>query len=335
MPADAAHTPPVPAVVGATASGKSLVADLMAQRLGFAVLSADSMQVYAGMDVGTGKVPVEQRHVDYYGLDIADPACPYSVASFQQYGRSVIERLFSEGSGCVVCGGTGLYIKALLDDMVFPAGEQVGNPVRDKYNQLVDEHGPHHVWGMLNDVDPASAQAIDPHDAKRIVRAFEMLETGVSYAEQKEAFSQIGAYYPACYIGLRVEPDVLRARIDARVEDMFAQGLVEETERLRAAGADEGLTAKKAIGYAQANAYLDGRMTLDEAKESVKVATHQYAKRQRTWFRKDARITWLDADDNSAEAFEALACEALDVYERACVQLERPDGTDEACGVVS
>ena len=316
MSADRVYSQLVPAVVGPTASGKSLVAELMAQQLGFAVLSADSMQVYRGMDVGTNKVPPNQRMVAYYGLDIADPAQPFSVANYQAYGRDVIEQLWASKSNCVVCGGTGLYVKALLDDMIFPEGEQVDNKVRDAYNQLVEQHGSEYVWDMLNEVDPASAAAIDPRDAKRIVRAFEMRDTGVSYAEQKAAFAHIGAYYPACYIGLLVEPDELRRRIDERVDDMFEHGLLEETELLRAAGADAGMTAGKAIGYAQAYSYLDGTMTLDEAKESVKIATHQYAKRQRTWFKKDKRIVWLDANDMCSDSMELCARQALEVYER-------------------
>lgn len=312
---------PVVVVCGPTASGKSELAQRIAEHLGASVLSADSMQIYRGMDVGTGKVlPAEQR-VPHFGIDIVRPGEPYSASLFQRYGRGVVDGLDAEGRPCIVCGGTGFYIRAVLDDYRFPAGDQVGNAVRDRYNSLVRSAGPQAVWRELNARDPESAALIHPNDAKRVVRAFELLEDGTSYARQHAGLKTIRPFYPAVYLGLAVEPSVLRARIDARVERMFDNGLVEEVRGLLDQGLRGALTAGQAIGYKQVVAFLDGAVGLEACKDQIKVATHQYAKRQRTWFRKDARITWLGADELD---FGMLTKSALRVIGRTIDALHEP-----------
>ena len=300
-------------VVGPTASGKSDLAQEIARELNGCVLSADSMQIYRGMDIGTGKLLSHEQYVPHYGLDLADPVESYSVAVFQEYGRKLIDEQLAMGKAVVVCGGTGFYIRALIDEFNFPAGNQDDNPVREKYSRLLEEIGPHALWEELKRVDPASAEVVHENDTKRVIRAFELLADGTSYSKQKEAFQKIPQHYPATFIGLKVEPAILNARIDHRVDKMVAAGLVEEVRGLLSQGFREGLTAQHAIGYKEIVAYLDGECSLEEAIASIKISTHRYAKRQRTWFRKDLRIHWISADEYD---LSRLTRQSLDIIEK-------------------
>lgn len=300
-------------VVGPTASGKSDLAQEIARELNGCVLSADSMQIYRGMDIGTGKLLSHEQYVPHYGLDLADPGESYSVAVFQEYGRKLIDEQLAMGKAVVVCGGTGFYIRALIDEFNFPAGNQDDNPVREKYSRLLEEIGPHALWEELKRVDPASAEVVHENDTKRVIRAFELLADGTFYSKQKEAFQKIPQHYPATFIGLKVEPAILNARIDRRVDKMVAAGLVEEVRGLLSQGFREGLTAQHAIGYKEIVAYLDGECSLEEAIASIKISTHRYAKRQRTWFRKDLRIHWISADEYD---LSRLTRQSLDIIEK-------------------
>lgn len=293
---------PVIVIVGPTASGKTDLAKLIALSVDGEVVSADSMQVYRGMDIGTGKLPVKERLVAHHGFDLVDPGEPYSAALFQTYARGCFEDISSRGKRALLCGGTGFYVRAAIDDYVFPEGEQVDNPIRDRYNAIARIEGAESLWRLLYERDPRSAEIIPPRDVKRVVRAFELLESGSSYASQKEKLASIPQLVPAVFIGLQVDPDLLRRRIDARVDSMFEMGLVEEVEGLLNAGFREGITAPQAIGYKEVVSALDGNITMDEARQKIKIATHRYAKRQRTWFRKEARIHWIDANEFDGNA---------------------------------
>ena len=292
---------PVICIVGPTASGKSAVAQAVALVLDGEVVSADSMQVYRCMDIGTSKIPEADRQVAHYGLDLVDPGEPFSAALFQDYARERFFDIGSRGKQPILCGGTGFYIRAAMDDYDFPKGEQVGNPLRDEMNAFAREKGAQALWERLAAVDRRSADIIPPNDVKRVVRAFELLDEGLTYADQREKLSSIEQFWPGWFFGLSVNPEILRKRIDDRVDEMVQQGLVEEVESLIARGFREGVTAQYAIGYREITAYLDGQLTFDEAINSIKVNTHRYAKRQRTWFRKDKRIMWLDADEFDAD----------------------------------
>lgn len=303
---------PVICVVGPTASGKSDLAQALCVKLDGEVVSADSMQVYCGMDIGTGKVPASERKVPHHGLDLVDPGEPYSAALFQAYARSCFSEIDERGKRCVLAGGTGFYVRAAVDDYDFPRGEQVENPVRERYKRYAEEKGAAALWELLRERDERSASEVHQNDVKRVIRALELLDEGVSYAQQKENLQHLALAVPARFIGLSVDPDVLRARIDRRIDRMVAEGLVEEVKTLLNQGFRAGVTAPYAIGYKEIVASLDGACTLEEAVEQIKVATHRYAKRQRTWFRKDTRIRWLDADDFDAER---LCAQALDVLQ--------------------
>lgn len=302
---------PVIVIVGPTASGKSACAIEVAKRLGGEVISADSMQVYRGMDIGTGKVPPSERRVPHWGLDLVDPGQPYSAALFQAYARERISDIFSRGKVPILCGGTGFYVRAVIDDYQFPAGEQLDNPVRESYNRMLEERGALALWQELQRLDPESAQVIHPNNSKRVVRALELLEAGESYSRQKEALSDIGEAIPALQFGLSVERKVLYDRIDRRVEDMVAEGLVGEVEGLLSAGFREGLCAPQAIGYKEVVAALEGRCSLDEAMAAVQQASRRYAKRQISWFKRDRRIYWIEATYCSAEQIAGLIVEKV------------------------
>ena len=300
---------PVICIVGPTASGKSELAQRLAVALDGEIVSADSMQIYRGMDIGTGKVLPSERRVPHFGLDLVDPGAPYSAALFQPYARACFADIRSRGHVPFLVGGTGLYVRAAIDDYRFPEGEQVDNPVREHYTRIAEEQGSDVLWRLLEQRDPASAAVIHPHNVRRVVRAFELLEEGKSYAAQKEALQHIAPYEPAVFIGLAVDADLLRARIDRRVDAMVEEGLVDEVTTLLQEGFREGLTAGQAIGYKEIVAALDGQCTLAEAIDAIKLATRRYAKRQRTWFRKDTRIRWIDANGDE----DAMTAAALDV----------------------
>ena len=286
---------PIVCIVGPTASGKSTLAISLAGKIGGEVVGADSMQVYRGMNIGTGKVMPGDTPVVHHCIDLVDPGEPFSAALFQARARSCFEDIAARGKRCLLCGGTGFYVRAAIDGYEFPVGEQVGNEVRDAYNAIARERGSHELWRMLEGADPESAAVIPENDVKRIVRAFELLDQGKSYADQLEKLKSIPQLYPATFIGLHVEPEVLRERIDARVDRMVEDGLVQEVEGLLEAGFRKGITAPQAIGYKEIVSAIDGEVGLDEAIEQIKVSTRRYAKRQRTWFRKDKRIRWIDA----------------------------------------
>lgn len=305
-----AATSPVIAVVGPTASGKSAVADLVAEALGSEVVSADAMQVYRGMDIGTAKTPVSERRVPLLLVDVADPTEPYSAALYQRDSRRAIDRLRAEGRVPVLCGGTGLYVRAALDEMEFPRGE-VDGAVRRRYQDLAGKLGPEGVHALLAERDPESAALIHPHNVRRVVRALEMLDEGVSYARQSAGFSEPREHYPSLQFALTMDRARLYARIDARVDAMMHAGLLDEVRSLMDAGAADALTSRQAIGYKELIDALEGRCTIGEAVDLIKLRSRRYAKRQLSWFRRDPRITWLDMDVLDADGAARLIVDAL------------------------
>ena len=302
---------PVICVVGPTASGKTDVAQLLAQNLGGEVVSADSMQIYRGMDIGTGKLPEEERLVPHFGFDLVNPGEPYSAAVYQQYARECFSDIDKRRKRALLVGGTGLYVRAAIDAYDFPKGEQVDNPVREKWTAYYEDNGADELWERLRERDPESASVIHPNNVRRVIRAFELLEEGTTYAIQKENLASIPQAVPAKFIGLAVDPEILNKRIEQRVDNMIECGLVCEVERLLDKGFRQGITAPQAIGYKEIVSALDGDISLDEAIVQIKTATRRYAKRQRTWFHKDTRITWIDADSGNAEAVATQAQHSL------------------------
>lgn len=307
---------PVIAITGPTAVGKSAVADELASDWETEVISADAMQVYRGMDIGTAKTPVDERLVPLRLVDIVDPCDPYSAALFQHDARIEIDRLIGEGRTPILCGGTGLYIRAALDEMSFPKGE-VSSDARDHYNRLADELGAEGLHKLLAERDPASADVIHPNNVKRVVRALEMCDEGVSYAEQSAGFSTPQMAYDHLSFALTMDRAKLYRRIDERVDRMMELGLLDEVKTLVAQGAEDALTSRQAIGYKELISYLHGELTLDEAVDLVKQRSRRYAKKQLIWCRRDTRMRWLDMDELGIDGAVLAIREAVGDYHAA------------------
>ncbi|MGY2128651.1 tRNA (adenosine(37)-N6)-dimethylallyltransferase MiaA [Blastococcus sp. SYSU DS0617] len=283
--------PAVVAVVGPTATGKTALAVALAQRLGGEVVNADSMQLYRGMDIGTAKPDAAERDgVPHHLLDLWHVREPASVAEYRQRARAEIDRLRAAGVVPLLVGGSGLYVRAVLDELDFPGTDAA---VRARLEEELAVVGPAALHARLASVDPAAAAAVLPGNGRRIVRALEVVEiTGGPF---RATMPEPVPYYPAVVLGLDREPAELDARIALRVDRMWAAGFVAEVEALAADGLREGPTASRALGYAQVLAQLDGTLTPDEARERTVVTTRRFVRRQRSWFRRDATTTWLDA----------------------------------------
>jgi tRNA dimethylallyltransferase len=302
----------VVAIVGPTASGKTSLAEHLGAALDGEVVSADSMQVYRGMDIGTAKPPEAARRVRHWCVDLVDPGEAYSAAVFQTDARRAIADIQARGKVPIVAGGTGLYVRAALDEMEFPAGEQEANPVRAHYEALAADAGPEALHALLAARDPESASVIHPNNLRRVVRALEMHDAGISYAHQLAGFSARRSAYDTSFIGLDVRRERLYELIEARVDAMIAAGLLDEVERLLGAGLREALTASQAIGYKEFVPVIEEGADLDEAIAAVKRATRRYAKRQLTWFHADPRVRWIDVTDLTETQAADAAMRTLD-----------------------
>lgn len=302
--------PRVLAIVGPTASGKSSLAELVALRLGSSVVSVDAMQVYRGMDVGTAKTPPSRRRCPLLMVDVCEPRDNYSVSLFQADARRVVDDLLAVGLVPVLCGGTGLYLNAVIDEMSFPSGE-TGGDARRAYERIAEERGADALHALLAERDPESAGLIHPNNVRRVVRALEMADEGVSYARHHEGLRRREPHYDAVIWGLTMARERLYARIDARVDEMMGEGLLEEVRRLAEAGLTTDVTAGQAIGYKELLWALEGRVSLDEAVGLIKARTRRYAKRQLSWFRNDGRVRWIDLDETSQDEACELVLQSL------------------------
>ena len=374
------------AVVGATGTGKSMLADALACTLQGEVISADSMQVYRGMDIGTAKVPPSKRSVPYHCLDLVEPDLAFTAALYQRAARTAIEDILKRQRLPIVCGGTGLYVRAALDDFFldeqrefslsaekedslsvvqldpcpssttpldpYPTPTTPLDPCPtpttpldpyptpttplDPYPTSTTPLDPHALLrtqlfeqaktignkafhDILAARDPLSAALIHPNNVRRVVRAFELLEEGTTYAAQHEGFLEYRAFYSTRYLGIKVAPAVLYEAIDRRVDELIATGLLDEVRLLVAQGYRDAPGFSQAIGYKELLGVLDGTDELDCAVDRIKQATRRYAKRQRTWFKRDARIRWIEATD----LHEALLARALESDEFARQLLAR------------
>lgn len=290
------------AIVGPTGTGKSQLALDIAERaepLSAEIVNADAMQLYRGMDIGTAKLPVEERRgIPHHQLDVLDVNETASVARYQRAAAADIEAIAGAGAVPIIVGGSMLYIQALLDDWSFPATDPA---VRARWERRLAEVGVGELHAELARLDPAAAASILPTDARRTVRALEVLElTGQPFAASAP---QIGApRWDTVIIGLDCDTTILDERLARRTDAMFDQGLVGEVTALLDQGLRDGVTAARALGYAQVIAALDaggGPDRLSEAREQTFVGTRRYVRRQRSWFRRDHRVRWLDAADRA------------------------------------
>lgn len=301
-------TPPIVAVVGATATGKSAVSLALALLIegGGEIINADSMQFYRGMDIGTAKLPTQDRRgVPHHQLDTLTVGQDASVAHFQETARADIDAIHARGRRAIVVGGSGLYLRALLDHFDFPGTDP---SLRALLESRADAEGPGILHRELAALDPVAAAKIHPRNAKRIVRALEIIELAGDYTSSLPRHEY---FAPAVQIALELPYEVLDERIEARVDSMWEQGLVDEVRQLAAEGLREGVTARRAVGYAEVLHYLDGELTEAEARELVKRNTRRLARKQDRWFRPDPRVTWVagprDGDDVDRAAREVLA----------------------------
>jgi tRNA dimethylallyltransferase len=292
-------------ICGATATGKSELAVALAKEINADVINADSMQVYKGMDIGTAKLTISQRDgVMHHLIDVLDISEEANVSWYQQLARDKIDELISLGKSVVVVGGTGLYIKAILDDLNFPDTDP---QVRDKITEQADQLGNEIMHGKLAKLDPAAALAIPKENIRRVIRALEVIElTGKPFTANLPR--QESSKYPkAKQFGLVLDRNNLDKKIDQRVEDMWAKGFAREVSLLMTQGLEQATTAKKALGYSQIMSYLNGECDEDFAKQETKRVTRAYARRQETWFSRDDRIKWLAPDSMQVRLEKLLA----------------------------
>ena len=291
------------AVLGPTAAGKSELALRLAGDVGGEIINADSMQLYAGMDIGTAKLTVtERRGVPHHLLDVWDVRYPANVAEYQRLARAAIAEVTGRGRVPILAGGSGLYLRAALDELDFPGTDPA---VRDRLEQELDRDGPGPLHDRLATLDPAAARGILPSNGRRIVRALEVIE--VSGRPFTATLPQYESVYPAVHLGLRVPRAELDERIAVRVDRMWQAGFVTEVRRLDQAGLRAGRTASRALGYAQVLRFLAGEWTERQAREETIKATRRFARRQEAWFRRDPRVTWLDAGHGADPHRLALA----------------------------
>lgn len=292
--------PPLVAIVGPTASGKTALAVRLCREVGGEVVSADSRQVYRGMDIGTAKAtPKEQAGVPHHLLDVVNPDQALGLAEFQALAYTAIDDILARGRVPFLVGGTGQYAMAVLEGWQVPRVPPDEGLRRELYRQAEDE-GPGALHARLQALDPAAARRIDPRNVRRVIRALEVcLVTGRPISEQQE---KAPPPYRILILGLELPRDVLYERIDRRVEAMMAAGLEDEVRRLVAAGYGFDLPAMSGVGYGQFRAYLAGEASLDETVQAIKRATRRFVRHQANWFRRDdPRIHWLDA---RADPFE-------------------------------
>ena len=300
---------PLGIILGPTASGKTSLGVQVAKRLGGEVISADSIQIYRGLDIGSAKPTREEMEgVPHHMLDVAEvDGAKFSVAAYQQQATAIIRRLQQAHIFPLVVGGTGLYISALTSPLDFT--ETPGDETLRQALQAQEQREPGSLYAKLQQEDPASAQRLHPNDIKRIVRALEVKQlTGKPIGA---AFSQTASApcpYALTMVGLTMPRPLLYARIEQRVDQMLEQGLVEEARSIWEKGLDPALPALQGLGYKQLFAYFAGNTSLEAAVAAIKQETRHFAKRQMTWFCRDARIHWLDITQYTPEALVDMAC---------------------------
>lgn len=289
---------PLIVLTGPTAVGKTKLSISLAKAVGGEIISADSMQIYKYMDIGSAKIkPEEMQGVPHYLVDELMPDEEFHIVRFQQMAKAAMEKIYSHGHIPILVGGTGFYIQAVTRDIDFTEAIQEDG-YRKELEALAEEKGPEYLHQMLREVDPKSAQEIHANNVKRVIRALEFYhqnKTPISShnEEQKERKSP----YNLAYFVLNAPRELLYERIDRRVDEMLADGLVKEVEGLKAMGCHRGMVSMQGLGYKEILAYLDGENPLEEAVRILKRDTRHFAKRQLTWFRREPEVTWVNKDE--------------------------------------
>ncbi len=296
--------PPLVILAGPTASGKSELSVLLAEKIGGSIISADSMQVYRGMDIGSAKITKEEmRGIPHYLIDIISPLDEWNVVRFKEEAKKAAEDILSEGRIPILCGGTGFYIQALLYDIDFE-DTQTDTSLREELMKKAVAEGPESVYRILKEKDPESAAAIHPNNVKRVIRAIEFAsQKGTSIAEHNRRQRERKPAFNSVYYVMTWQRDTLYRRIDARVDAMMSHGLLEEVTRLKdelglACGGNlRSLVSMQGLGYKQILEYLDGERSLEEAVCQIKLQTRHFAKRQMTWFKRERDTVFIAQED--------------------------------------
>ena len=293
---------PLVILTGPTAAGKTALSLALAEKACGEIISADSMQVYRGMDIGSAKLPEKERQgIPHHLIDVKDPSESFDVTEFVRLAEEAAAGIYARGHLPILVGGTGFYLQAFLKGLDFSEGDP-DTSLREELNALAEREGRDAVHRVLQAEDPEAAESIHPNNLKRVIRAVEYRRlTGRSIVAANREQQETDSPYNFAYFVLTLPREELYARIDRRVDEMFAEGLVKEVMRLRESGLDRGSTALQAIGYKEVIEALDGRCTMAEARAAVKLGTRHYAKRQLTWFRRERNVILLDksrfADD--------------------------------------
>lgn len=282
---------------GPTAVGKTDLSIALAKAVNGAIISADSMQVYKYMDIGTAKIkPEEMEGIPHYLVDCLDPGEEFNVVRFQQMAKKALSEIYSRGQFPILVGGTGFYIQALIKDIDFSINENEGEKsIRKELEQYAAQYGPDALHKRLAQVDAASAATIHKNNVKRVIRALEYyMETGQKISEHNETQKRKESPYDFRYFVLTNRRDVLYERIDQRIDQMLSDGLVKEVRSLKKMGYTKDMVSMQGLGYKEILSYLDGEMSLEEAVSILKRDTRHFAKRQLTWFRREKDVIWLD-----------------------------------------
>lgn len=302
------------ALIGPTAVGKTTISINLSQRINGEIISADSMQIYKYMDIGTAKVTSEEmKAVPHHLIDIIYPDEEFTVAQYKDKASECINRINNSGKIPIIVGGTGLYLNSLVYELKFTNVEP-NDELRKKYNDIADSHGNEYIFDKLSKVDPVSAKKINLNDRKRVIRALEIFyETGKPMSYYNKNFRKATDKYNLEIIGLTMDRSLLYSRINKRVDLMIQNGLIDEVQRLLNMGYTKDMVSMRGIGYKEIIPYIEGDSSLEETIKILKRNTRRYAKRQLTWFRRDKRIRWIDIDQfNSIDSITEYIIECID-----------------------
>ena len=289
---------PLIILTGPTASGKTALSVELAKRIGGEIISADSMQVYRYMDVGSAKVTIEEMEgVPHHLIDVLDPQDSFNVVTFQEMAKEAMKKIYANGHIPIVAGGTGFYIQALLYDIDFTDNDG-DMEYRHQLEELAKEQGAEVLHSMLKEVDPPSAEAIHANNVKRVIRALEFYKkTGQRISDHNEEERQKESPYNFAYYVLNMDRATLYDRIDLRVDKMIEAGLEEEVKQLKAMGCTRDMVSMQGLGYKEILDYLNGELSLEEAVYILKRDTRHFAKRQLTWFKREKDVTWVTQEN--------------------------------------
>ena len=288
---------PLVIITGPTASGKTALSIELAKQIGGEIISADSMQVYRHMDIGSAKVTKEEMDgVPHHLIDVLDPSEEFNVVRFQEMARKAMEEIYERGKIPIIAGGTGFYIQALLYDIDFTETDE-NNSIREELEQKARTEGASVLHAMLKEIDPESAEAIHENNVKRVIRAIEFYrQTGKKISDHNRQEREKSSPYQFLYYVIDLPRELLYSRIEQRVDQMIEQGLVEEVKALQAMGCTRDMVSMQGLGYKEILDYLNGQLTLDEAVYVLKRDTRHFAKRQLTWFRRERDVRWLELE---------------------------------------